>query len=157
MRQRPRSLSWRRVRSARDYEPAADFPGIETLETNLSQLSAANTTLDAEVADLMRRVASGEYNPATERPLELRDNPASRAHAVRTQQLEELRAENAALLARLKDVDHGVPGSEGVSLVPRESYDRLLKEKEELVASHEKRLQRLKEVSQLGHVGKVRC
>lgn len=124
-------------------------PDIDTLETNLGQLTAANTTLDAEVADLMRRVASGEYNPATERVLEMRDNPASRAHAVRTQQLDELRAENAALLARLKDVDQGVPAGEGVSLVPRESYDRLLKEKEELVASHAKRLQRLKEVCTL--------
>ncbi|RXK40891.1 hypothetical protein M231_01739 [Tremella mesenterica] len=127
---------------------------IESLEHTISQLTSANTTLDAEVNDLMRRVASGEYNPAKERCIELKDNPASRQMAIRTQMLEDLRQENQTLLAQLstmkgpameikekEKVDGNASG-----MVPRASYDRLVKEKEELEKAHAKRLLRLKEI-----------
>ncbi|GFZ47899.1 hypothetical protein JCM24511_05646 [Saitozyma sp. JCM 24511] len=121
---------------------------IEALDSTIAQLTSANTTLDAEVNDLMRRVASGEYNPATERCIELRSNPASKVHAVRTKQLEDLRTENDALLQRLKSVDKTPvsPGAEGAGLVPRESFERLSREKEDLERAHAKRLLRLKEI-----------
>lgn len=119
------------------------------LESTISQLTTANTTLDAEVTDLMRRVASGEYNPETERCIELKLNPASKEMAIRTRILDELRAENQALLDRLGQLDKtGSDGDvEGKGLVPRESFDRLTKEKEDMEAAHKKRLDRLKEVS----------
>lgn len=97
----------------------------------------------------MRRVASGEYNPSAERCLELKSNPAAQIMAIRKQALENLRAENEALLNRLKVVDRtkgDARAEEGEGLVPRDSFDRLVKEKEDLERSHEKRLQRLKEV-----------
>lgn len=86
----------------------------------------------------MKRVASGEFNPERERCLELAANPAAKVRAVRTQQLEDLRAENAALLERLSGAGEAVP---------LESYERLVKEKAEMEAAHAKRLMRLKEVS----------
>lgn len=97
----------------------------------------------------MRRVASGEFNPERERCLELRGNPAAKIHAVRTERLESLKAENAALLDRLAEVDKESASaeSEGHGLVPRITYDRLVKENADMEAAHEKRLRRLKEVS----------
>jgi len=118
-------------------------PGIdiESLESTISQLTSANTTLDAEVNDLMRRVASGEYNPALERCIELKSNPAAKVQAVRAKQMEDLRRENEVLLDRLK-----AEGSGEAAGIPGESFERLRKEKEELETAHAKRLLRLKEV-----------
>jgi mitotic spindle assembly checkpoint protein MAD1 len=114
---------------------------ITSFESTLSELQNANTTLDAEVNDLMRRVASGEYNPKSERVIEFQNNPAAKIMAVRNQVLEDLRKENEALLRS----GGGSGGGEGS--VPRESWERLCKEKEELERGHAKRLMRLKEVS----------
>ena len=127
-----------------------DAKDIDSFDSTISALTSANTTLDAEVNDLMRRVASGEYNPAVERCIELRDNPASRVQAIRTRQLEDLKNENEALLERLKSVDRQPTGEDdGMGLVPRESWERLRLEKEEMEKAHAKRLLRLKEVSLL--------
>jgi len=114
---------------------------ITSLESTLSEVQNANTTLDAEVNDLMRRVASGEYNPKSERVIEFQNNPAAKIMAVRNQVLEDLRKENEALLR------NGGGGGGGEGSVPRESWERLSKEKEELEKGHAKRLMRLKEVS----------
>ncbi|BEJ12597.1 hypothetical protein CspHIS471_0210570 [Cutaneotrichosporon sp. HIS471] len=115
------------------------------LDATVEELTKANTALDADIAELMRRVASGEYNAERERVLELRDNPAARVHAVRRAQLDDLQTENAALLARLKELDIA-PSEGGTGLVPRASYDRLEKERDAAAAAHEKRLLRLKEI-----------
>lgn len=120
------------------------MPDVEALEATINSLTSANTTLDAEVNDLMRRVASGEYNPATERCIELKDNPSARIKAVRTKELDDLKAENQALIDRLAKA--AVP-VDGEGSVPLASFERLRAEKEELERSHAKRLQRLKEVS----------
>jgi len=113
---------------------------ITSFESTLSELQSANTTLDAEVNDLMRRVASGEYNPKTERVIEYGNNPAAKIMAVRNKVLEDLRNENEVLLRSGR-------GGGGEGSVPRESWERLCKEKEELETAHAKRLLRLKEVS----------
>ena len=122
------------------------FVEIGSLQETITALTAANTTLDGEVNDLMRRVASGEYNPETERCLELKTNPASKIHAVRNVQLDALKAENEALLERLKTVGNG-NGVDVEASIPAESFDRLKREKEEMEQAHAKRLMRLKEVS----------
>jgi mitotic spindle assembly checkpoint protein MAD1 len=109
-------------------------------------LTSANTTLDAEVNDLMRRVASGEYNPATERCLELKVNPASKIQSIRAKQLEDLKQENEALLDRLRQSASATSPAEGSGSVPVESWERLKRENQELEKAHAKRLQRLKEV-----------
>ncbi|ORX34031.1 mitotic checkpoint protein-domain-containing protein [Kockovaella imperatae] len=116
---------------------------LSSLQTVIAELTSANTTLDAEVNDLMRRVASGEYNPDSERCLELRNNPAAKIHAIRKAQLDALTRENEALLERLSSSSSS---SNGETTVPQESYERLKREKEELEQSHAKRLLRLKEI-----------
>ncbi|KAK1921723.1 spindle assembly checkpoint component Mad1 [Papiliotrema laurentii] len=119
---------------------------IQEFETLISELTTANTTLDAEVNDLMRRVASGEYDPSRERCLELKDNPAAKIKAIRNEQLEALKQENEALVAQLENVKSG-GGKEGdEGFVPVETYKRLRAEKEELEKAHAKRLMRLKEI-----------
>jgi mitotic spindle assembly checkpoint protein MAD1 len=124
----------------------ADEAEIQEFETLISELTTANTTLDAEVNDLMRRVASGEYDPSRERCLELKDNPAAKIKAIRNEQLEALKQENEALVAQLENVKSG-GGKEGdEGFVPVETYKRLRAEKEELEKAHAKRLMRLKEV-----------
>jgi mitotic spindle assembly checkpoint protein MAD1 len=129
---------------------------LQGLEQTLQEVQVANTTLDAEVNDLMRRVASGEYNPKRERVLELQSNPAGRMIAIRNQVLEDLKKENEVLIERLRASGAsgaggagGEPGGEGSGLIPKESWDRLCKEKRDMEKAHEKRLMRLKEVSLL--------
>lgn len=126
---------------------------VASLQGTIDQLSSANTALDAEVSDLMRRVASGEYDTRKERVIEFKANPAAKVHAIRTQVLEDLRAENEALLAKLAtststamSTSDGEARGQGDGAVPRESWERLVKEKTEMEQAHAKRLQRLKEV-----------
>lgn len=119
-------------------------------QETIDALTAANTGLDAEVAELMLRLGSGEFNAQRERCLELRGNPAAKIRAVRQEKLDKLELENAALLERLAEVDP-VPenaslGRGGAGLVPRESFDRLASEKAAQEEAHEKRLRRLKEI-----------
>ena len=61
---------------------------------------------------------------------------------MRTKQLDDLRRENEALLDRLRVEGAGPDGG-----VPRDSFERLRGEKEEMELGHAKRLLRLKEVS----------
>lgn len=117
----------------------------------------------------MQRVASGEFNPAYERCLELRNNPARKIWGIRKQELEDLKAENGELLERLAELDGllaesqagaGASTGDGAApvregMVPRSSYDRLKAEKEELEKAHAKRLQRLKEVGIIFLVSKI--
>jgi hypothetical protein len=129
---------------------------IQGLEQTLQEVQVANTTLDAEVNDLMRRVASGEYNPKRERVLELQSNPAGKMMAIRNQVLEDLKRENEVLIERLRATTSGASGAggggEGAGLIPKESWDRLCKEKRDMEKAHEKRLMRLKEVSLLSEI-----
>lgn len=77
------------------------------------------------------------------RVIELKDNPTARYQAVQKKHLDQLTAENAALLQRLQGKGVGVP---------KETIERMkgeLERMEALVAQKEKRMMRLKEVSKL--------
>jgi mitotic spindle assembly checkpoint protein MAD1 len=87
------------------------------------------------------------------RVLSLRENPAQAWADARQEVLDRLKAENDALLARLRAMEEsGVRGGEGnagAEVVPRESWDAVNEEKKELegqLKQREKRLQRLQEV-----------
>jgi mitotic spindle assembly checkpoint protein MAD1 len=72
--------------------------------------------------------------------LEFKDNPAARHHLVQKKHLDQLSAENAALLVRLQGKGAGVP---------KETLERMkgdIDRMETLVAQKEKRMMRLKEV-----------
>lgn len=69
--------------------------------------------------------------------------------------MDRLKGENEALMKRLKDLEesgavgNSIPGQRGEELVPRESWDLVNKEKNELedvVKQKEKRLLRLQQV-----------
>jgi mitotic spindle assembly checkpoint protein MAD1 len=102
--------------------------------------------LDAEVTDLMRRVASGEYNPEKERCIELANNPAAKEKTIRKVELDQLRAENEALLEEIQALEESKGLKEEDGYVPRASWERLQRENREMETGHTKRLQRLKEV-----------
>lgn len=89
------------------------------------------------------------------RVLCLRENPAQQWSDLRQSVMDRLKSENEALIKRLKDlessgvVDMEAGTSRGEELVPRESWEVLRQEKEELeevVKQKEKRLLRLQQV-----------
>ncbi|BGP40889.1 coiled-coil domain-containing protein mad1 [Rhodotorula kratochvilovae] len=91
----------------------------------------------------------GAYNPATHKVLEFRDSPDRVEHAVRSATLERLRAENAALLARMGDLERGAGGAAGAQqLVPRESLVTAQAEIDKLKAAVQQKDTLLKRISQ---------
>jgi hypothetical protein len=100
------------------------------------------TFLQSQIELLERRVAIGEYDPSTFRCLQLAINPSTQDLAIRTATLDALKAENEALLETLAN-----GGGEGDgNMVPRESWEREVRERREEKLQLEKRLLRLKEV-----------
>jgi len=93
------------------------------------------TSLKSQLESLEKVV-----NLSRTRVIELKDNPTARYQAVQKKHLDQLTAENAALLLRLQGKGVGVP---------QETIDRMkgeLERMEALVAQKEKRMMRLKEV-----------
>ena len=82
----------------------------------------------------------------------MRDNPASQWEDLSKKAMDRLKEENEALLKRLKEVESQVgsgPKRGDEELVPRQSFDVVMQEKEELedaLKQKEKRLLRLKQV-----------
>jgi mitotic spindle assembly checkpoint protein MAD1 len=98
--------------------------------------------LQKEVSSLKSQLESLEkvVKLSRTRVIELKDNPTARYQAVQKKHLDQLTAENAALLLRLQGKGVGVP---------QETIDRMkgeLERMEALVAQKEKRMMRLKEV-----------
>ena len=80
----------------------------------------------------------------------MKENPAQQWFDLRQEVMDRLKNENEALLKRLKDLEEqGVRSQSGEDLVPRESWEVVNQEKEELeqtVKQKEKRLLRLQQV-----------
>jgi mitotic spindle assembly checkpoint protein MAD1 len=94
-------------------------------------------------------ITKGQSVPRSTSVLQMQANPASEHFELRRQELNRLKAENLALVGRLREVEmeKGIGDREG--LIPRESWDNLSVEKEELlstIAQKELRLLRLKQV-----------
>ena len=111
-------------------------------DTDLTQSRQSEALLQKEVKSLKSQLDSLEkvVKLSNTRILELKDNPTSRYQAVQKTHLDQLSAENAALLQRLQGKG---------SSVPKETIDRMrgdLQRMEDLVAQKEKRMMRLKEV-----------
>ena len=127
----------------------------------LGELSRKNRKLQDELSAVQKsaellnkelRVAHKQLKAAKEhkqtRILEIRDNPTARVEAIKMSTLEHLKAENATLLAQLRD---GPPAGRGerAKVVPvqtLEAKERDLQEMEKLVASTRKSMDRLKTV-----------
>lgn len=111
--------------------------------------------LEQTLFELRGKIGAGNHVPPGMRVLCLRDNPAQQWSDLRQSVMDRLKSENEALMKRLRDlessgvVDAQVGTSRGEELVPRESWEVLHKEKEELeeiVKQKEKRLLRLQQV-----------
>ena len=120
-------------------------------------------SLEQELFDLRGEIAGGRHVPPGVRVLQLKENPYSQWVDLREEVMQRLRGENEALINRLREVEGRVSLTakdekeeekkpdipEKGGLIPRESYELLKNEKEDLedkLKNKEKRLQRLQEV-----------
>lgn len=111
--------------------------------------------LEQTLFELQGEIGGGRHIPPGVRVLSLRDNPASQWEDLSRKALDRMKEENEALLKRLKEVEaQAGPGpqtaSQGEELVPRQSFEVVQQEKEELedaLKQKERRLLRLKQAS----------
>ncbi|THH32692.1 hypothetical protein EUX98_g1543 [Antrodiella citrinella] len=130
-------------------------------ETALQEVTAAEEKYLAQIEDLSQtlfelqgEVGAGRHLPPGVRVLSLRDNPASQWEDLSRKAMERVKEENDALLKRLKEVEAkvgNVPSNQhdAEELVPRQSFEVVMQEKEELeeaLKQKEKRLLRLKQI-----------
>ncbi|KAJ2745498.1 coiled-coil domain-containing protein mad1 [Coemansia sp. BCRC 34301] len=88
-----------------DLEPLLAEPRAEAerARTELAQLAGRCEALEKDAARMELQLGAGlGFNPRTTRILQLRDNPASRDYAIRSERLDSLAAENAALVDAMR-------------------------------------------------------
>ena len=128
-------------------------PALQEAETESEKQLERIEELEQTLFELQGEISAGRHLPPRVRVLSLRDNPAQQWEDLSKAAMDRLKGENEALLKRLKDLEEsGVRGSghaPNVELVPRESYEAVNKEKQELAEElkrRDKRLLRLQEV-----------
>ncbi|RXW17677.1 hypothetical protein EST38_g8182 [Candolleomyces aberdarensis] len=136
----------------------------ETLKSHEAEIQTHLTTIDnleQTLFELSGEMAGGRHVPPNTRVLCLKENPDQQWLDLRQETLDRLKGENEALIRRLGELEERVQASgggvqemgsgtgKGGELVPRESWEQVCKEKEELVEEvkqKEKRLLRLQQV-----------
>ncbi|KAF8129065.1 spindle assembly checkpoint component Mad1, partial [Boletus edulis] len=151
-------LSRRELRQQMEYHKGAAKEATEALEEARSTVKVQEDRaeeLAQTLFELRGKIGAGNHVPPGMRVLCLRDNPAQQWRDLRQSIMDRLKNENEALIRRLKEVESSgaveaqAGTSRGEELVPRESWEVLQKEKEELeevVKQKEKRLLRLQQV-----------
>jgi len=151
-------LSRKELRQRMEYHKGAAEGATKALEEARSAVKVHEDKveeLEQTLFELRGKIGAGNHIPPGMRVLCLRDNPAQQWNDLRQSAMDRLKRENEALIKRLKDlessgvVDAQAGTSRGEELVPRESWEVLHKEKEELeevVKQKEKRLLRLQQV-----------
>ncbi|KAJ3867278.1 MAD-domain-containing protein [Lentinula novae-zelandiae] len=134
---------------------------LQSEKVKREELEKSLDTVEQELFDLRGEVAGGRHIPPNTRILEMKDNPHAEWEMSHTVVLERLKGENQALLKRLIEIEAALKeagaaqASETKSdvsistLVPRESLDIAVKDKEDLeniLKQKEKRLLRLQQV-----------
>ncbi|KAF8753023.1 Mitotic checkpoint protein [Rhizoctonia solani] len=118
---------------------------IEAHEETIEQL-------EQTLFELRGEIAAGTHDEPGTRTLQLADNPEARWFAMREEEVGRMKEEINVLRARITEGGSGVAtAADGGDGVPRETYENLQREKEELeevVRQKEKRLLRLKSVFQ---------
>lgn len=117
----------------------------EAVQQKLDQVRNSNAlmlkeieALELQVGRLTYEHGCGAYDARTTRVLQLRDNPDSQEHAIRTATLERLKEENSALLetiALLEARKGTSTAGDGVATVPRQSFENLQKDLQTAEAS----------------------
>lgn len=99
---------------------------LQELQDAHSILNKDVESLESQVERLQDQVGAGAFNPTTTRVLSFKDNPASLDLAIRTETLDGLKKENAALLEQVDKLNKSrvVEESEQKEeVVPRATYD----------------------------------
>lgn len=115
---------------------------MEELEKNIE-------TLSQQLWEAGVDVTVGSTVPRNTAVLHMQANPAAEHFELRRQELDRLKTENVALVRRLRELEEGRGVTDAEGVVPRESWENLNTEKDELlktVAQKELRLLRLKQV-----------
>ncbi|KAH0835724.1 spindle assembly checkpoint component Mad1 [Lanmaoa asiatica] len=151
-------LSRKELRQRMEYHKGAAGEATKALEEARSRVKGHEDKvegLEQTLFELRGKIGAGNHVPPGMRVLSLRDNPARQWSDLRQSVMDRLKSENEALIKRLRDLERSgvVDTQAGTShreeLVPRESWEVLHKEKEELeevVKQKEKRLLRLQQV-----------
>ena len=123
---------------------------------DLVQASAKLTELEKTIESLQQQlweagvnIALGNAVPRNTHVLHIQANPASEHFALRRQELDRLKEENAALVKRLHQVENGLGVAEDEHMVPWKTWDNLSTQKAGLlntVQQKELRLLRLQQV-----------
>jgi len=123
---------------------------------DLTQASAKLTEHEKAIESLQQQlweagvnIALGNAVPRSTHVLHIQANPASEHFALRRQELDRLKEENAALVKRLHQVENGLGVAEDEHMVPWKTWDNLSTQKAELlntVQQKELRLLRLQQV-----------
>ncbi|EAU81598.1 hypothetical protein CC1G_02614 [Coprinopsis cinerea okayama7 len=135
-----------------EKEKAALRQTIEEHEAEIKEHLEKIDKLEQELFDLSGEIAGGRHVPPKTRVLCMKENPDQEWVDLRQATMDRIRAENDALIQRLKELEAGravAADSSQEEALPKESYDQLKAEKlalEELVEQKEKRLLRLREV-----------
>lgn len=112
---------------------------LKNAQAELNKREDRIEELEQSLFELGGEIGAGRHIPPAMRVLSLRQNPAQEWADTRQQILDLLKAENQALLARLKELeDNGMSApltepavdGENARLVPRESYEVVKKEVE---------------------------
>lgn len=139
----------RKNEAVQQSEFSFSFPENRTLipltQIELDQVRNSNAlmlkeieALELQVGRLTYEHGCGAYDARTTRVLQLRDNPDSQEHAIRTATLERLKEENSALLetiALLEARKGTSTAGDGVATVPRQSFENLQKDLQTAEAS----------------------
>lgn len=127
------------------------------LEEEIAELVRDNDALNGDLEALEAQLealatlrAQGNFDRSTTRCLELAGNPEGVDREVRESTLSQLKAENAALVARIDVLEKRAGVAAGEGMVPRESWERLgseVKRLEGTLRDKEKMAVRLRDVS----------
>ena len=140
---------------------------LRTTQAELSELTLAVESLEAQVDTLSLALGRGEYDISSTKVVSLSSNPAAEDLAIRTETLDRLKEENRILLERLQNQEENprgtlhtssistpqkkshFPSEETDDSVPRATFVNLQAEKDELllkIEQAEKSRSRLKEI-----------
>ena len=119
---------------------------LSIIQGRVKELETSVEGLNQKLWEAGVAVSTGSLTPRNTVILQMQANPASEHFALRRQELDRIKSENAALLNRIHQLETGA--GEGGELIPRESWESANAEKEDLlktVAQKELRLLRLKQ------------
>ncbi|QRV80982.1 spindle assembly checkpoint component mad1 [Ceratobasidium sp. AG-Ba] len=143
------TVRWEAVREREKREKAEEE--IAELAAQIEAHEQTIENLEQTLFELRGEVAAGTHVQPGTRILQLADNPEARWFAMREEEVGRMREEISVLRGRVAEGGQVHQSTDSDGGVPRETYENLQREKEELeevVKQKEKRLLRLKSVFQ---------